>query len=308
MILIVDVSEFQGTVAWGQVKASGVAGAIPKATQYRIDRQHATNHGGIPNAGLPHGCYHFLCWDQPGGPQASFYLGAAGDFGPGTFPPVLDFERYQGQLPTSQHVDDFLHEIEQTTSRRVLVYGNRGDLAQLGSLFIGRVDVWLADYGPNNGQPNGDPAHVRASTQFPASDVKLWQYTSVGKVAGIAGPCDVSMWLGSQAELDAYVNPQSQVHIQSVPQPQPAPPVHYQEDNVTKIPVHIPALDDQGNGNFMVPGVAGRVVSVKMNGSDAGGYVPPPRWDSFAIGPDEKVKLYGGTPHGVLDLTVWVVG
>lgn len=92
---------------------------------------------------------------------------------------------------------------------------------------------------------------------------------------------------------------------QPVPQPQP---VHFEEDNVTGIPIHIPRLDDQGNGNFIVPGAAGRVVSVKMNGSDAAGYVPPPRWDSFAIGPDEKVKLYGGTVHGVLDLTVWVVG
>lgn len=91
-------------------------------------------------------------------------------------------------------------------------------------------------------------------------------------------------------------------------QPVPAPPVHFEEDNVTGIPIHIPRLDDQGNGNFMVPGVAGRVVSVKMNGSDAGGYVPPPKWDSFALGPDEKVKLYGGTPHGELDLTVWVTG
>ncbi len=118
---------------------------------------------------------------------------------------------------------------------------------------------------------------------------------------------------GAQVDVnDAYetcciwfpAQSQPQVHIQSVP----APPVHYQEDNVTGIPVHIPALDDQGNGNIMVPGVAGRVVSVKMNGSDAGGYVPPPRWDSFAIGADEKVKLYGGTPHGELDLTVWVAG
>ena len=92
-------------------------------------------------------------------------------------------------------------------------------------------------------------------------------------------------------------------------QPVPVPQsVHFEEDNMTGIPVHIPRLDDQGNGNFMVPGAAGRVVSVKMNGSDAGGYVPPPRWDSFAIGPDEKVKLYGGTVHGELDLTVWVVG
>jgi GH25 family lysozyme M1 (1,4-beta-N-acetylmuramidase) len=303
MIRIVDVSEFQGAVDWLRVRRAGIAGGIHKATQYRVDHQHTANHQGIPRVGLPHGCYHFLNWDQPGGQQANFYLATAGHFGAGTFPPILDFERYNGRLPTHQDVDDFLHEVEQVDPRRPLLYGNQGDLATLGPLFIGRVAIFLADYGPNNGQPNGDPQQKRRITQFPPSDVKLWQYTSVGTVDGIAGPCDVSLWLDSQADLDAYVNSQSQVHIQSV-----TPPVHYQEDNVTGIPIHIPALDDQGNGNIMIPGVAGRVVSVKMNGSDAGGYIPPPKWDSFAIGPDEKVKLYGGTPHGELDLTVWVAG
>jgi hypothetical protein len=115
---------------------------------------------------------------------------------------------------------------------------------------------------------------------------------------------------GAQVDInDAFETcciwfPPSQVHVQSVPQPVLSTAA--KEASVIPFSQHIPALDDQGNGNFMVPGAANRVVSVKMNGSDAGGYVPPPRWDSFALGPDEKVKLYGGTPHGVLDLTVWL--
>jgi GH25 family lysozyme M1 (1,4-beta-N-acetylmuramidase) len=257
MIRIVDVSEFQGPVDWLRVRRAGIAGGIHKATQYRVDHQHAANHQGIPSVGLPHGCYHFLNWDQPGGQQASFYLATAGHFGAGTFPPILDFERYNGRLPTHQDVDDFLHEVEQVDPRRPLLYGNQGDLATLGPLFIGRVAIFLAEYGPNNGQPNGDPQAKRHLTQFPASDVKLWQYTSVGKVDGIAGPCDVSLWLDSQADLDAYtLNPQSQVHIQSVPKPGGA--------TVQKLdpPVHVNAIDV----GWVVKPIAGGVHLVTPDG------------------------------------------
>jgi GH25 family lysozyme M1 (1,4-beta-N-acetylmuramidase) len=307
MIRIVDVSEFQGAVDWLRVRRAGIAGGIHKATQYRVDHQHAANHQGIPSVGLPHGCYHFLNWDQPGGQQASFYLATAGHFGPGTFPPILDFERYNGRLPTHQEVDDFLHEVEQVDARRPLLYGNQGDLATLGPLFIGRVAIFLADYGPNNGQPNGDPQAKRRITQFPPSDVKLWQYTSVGTVDGVAGPCDVSLWLDSQADLDAYtLNPQSQVHIQSV-----APPVHYQEDNVTKVSVHVPTLDDQGNGNVPIPGVAGRVVAVNLNGNDPNheGYAGLKPFFSWSDrGSDVLLVIEGGKPHTGFDLNAWVAG
>jgi GH25 family lysozyme M1 (1,4-beta-N-acetylmuramidase) len=303
MIRIVDVSEYQGPVAWGRVKAGGVAGGIHKATQYRVDNQHAANHRAIPAAGLPHGCYHFLNFDQPGDSQARFYLQAAGDFGPGTFPPVVDFERSNGKLPSPAQLDAFLTTLP--ASRRPLLYGNRGDLATLGTRFIGRVDIWLADYGRNNGQPNGDPEAMRHATQFPAADVKLWQYTSVGQVDGVSGACDVSMWLGTQAELDAYV-------LKSRPLPQPSPdPVHFKEDNVTKLSASVPPLDDQGNGYITIPGVAGRVVSVAMNGNDPShqgydGLRPSFSWSDR--GSDVLLVIQGGKPHAGFDVAVWAAG
>src|SRR6266702_2738436 len=69
---------------------------------------------------------------------------------------------------------------------------------------------------------------------------------------------------GIITRAQALLYPQPQVHIQSVAPPV-VPPVHYQEDNVTKIGVHVPTLDDQGNGNIPIPGVAGRLVAVSVN-------------------------------------------
>lgn len=287
MIRIVDVSEFQGSVAWGRVAGGGVAGGIHKATQYRVDNQHAANHQAIPAAGLPHGCYHFLNFDQPGDSQARFYLQAAGEFGPGTFPPVVDFERSNGKLPSPDQLDAFLRSLP--SGRRPLLYGNRGDLATLGTRFIGRVDVWLADYGRNNGQPNGDPDTMRHVTQFPAGDVKLWQYTSLGRVDGISGACDVSLWLGTQAELDAYV-------LKPQPVPQPSP----EEDAMLCF--------TDGNGHFRCD-PDGAVYAFDLHGNPGGkrptgidlylgGLNIHPAWQAGLGKPNGAPFVFGPTPEG----------
>lgn len=198
-ILVVDVFEGNGPVDWGRVKAAGISAAIHKATQYRVDHLFTQHHTDIPVAGLHHGCYHFMAWDVAPGAQVQLYTSTIGT--PGCFGWVIDFERYQGMLPTVAQLSTLLNLMPPGP---VLLYGNKGDLATLGTAFNGRVKVWLADYGINDGQPHGDPAAVRGYTQFPASDVILWQYTSKGTVDGIGGYVDVSMWLGTDAEWAAY--------------------------------------------------------------------------------------------------------
>jgi hypothetical protein len=103
-------------------------------------------------------------------------------------------------------------------------------------------------------------------------------------------------------------------HSQSVPQPQPHPliePVHYEGDNVTKVSVNVPTLDDQGNGNVPIPGVAGRVISVSMNGNDPNhegyrGVKPFFSWSDR--GSDVLLVIEGGKPRAGFDLNVWVAG
>lgn len=285
MIRIVDVSEYQGSVAWSRVKVGGVAGGIHKATQYRVDNQHAANHQAIPAAGLPHGCYHFLNFDQPGNSQARFYLQAAGDFGPGTFPPIVDFERDwgSGKLPSPAQLEAFLSLLP--AGRRPLLYGNRGELATLGTRFIGRVDVWLADYGLNDGRANGDPDVMRHITQFPAADVKMWQFTSVGKVDGVSGSCDVSMWLGTQAELDAYV-------LKSQPLPQPAPS-QFEEDDML-------CFTDATGIYRCDPD--GAVYAFDTHGNPGGRYLGGlnihPSWQAGKGQPNGAPFIFGPTPEG----------
>lgn len=99
---------------------------------------------------------------------------------------------------------------------------------------------------------------------------------------------------------DAWLNPLSQVE-----------PVHYEEDNVTKLSMTVPALDDQGNGSFVVPGMAGRVSAVMVNGNDPNhqGYDGlKPTFEVSERGADDLVVVQGGKPHAGFGVRVWVAG
>src|ERR1700728_5326112 len=58
----VDVSHYDGTVNWTQVKAAGISFAFAKATESDndIDPTFATNWAGMKAAGVVRGAYHFF--------------------------------------------------------------------------------------------------------------------------------------------------------------------------------------------------------------------------------------------------------
>src|SRR5690348_18026208 len=60
-IRVIDVSNNNGMVDWGQVLASGVAGAIVKCTEGTafVDGQFIRNWTALGNAGAFRGAYHF---------------------------------------------------------------------------------------------------------------------------------------------------------------------------------------------------------------------------------------------------------
>jgi hypothetical protein len=243
-------------VDWGKVKAAGISAAIHKATQYRVDQLFARHHTDIPGAGLHHGCYHFLAYDVPIAQQVQLYTSTIGT--PGCFGWVIDFERYQGMLPTAAQLSTLLSLLPPDP---VLLYGNKGDLATLGTAFNGRVKVWLANYSLNDGQPHGDPAAIRASTQFPPGDVILWQYTSKGTVDGISGYVDVSMWLGTDAEWAAYTG-------ESVPIT-PAQPYPTEEEAVSMLK----ATDPKNGCHALCDVVTGAVYCYNPNWTPGGHYL-----------------------------------
>ena len=58
---VVDVSTFQQTIDWSQVKQDGIVGAMIRAGYGfgTVDNQYRANVTGCENNGIPYGIYHY---------------------------------------------------------------------------------------------------------------------------------------------------------------------------------------------------------------------------------------------------------
>ncbi|OIK08740.1 hypothetical protein BIV60_25550 [Bacillus sp. MUM 116] len=193
----IDVSHWQGTIDWNQVKNSGIAFVYAKASESTTytDSMFLTNVKGARAAGLPIGAYHYA---RPSSPytsddakaEAQYFVnvmknGGMGDFG--DIMPVLDLEQpaSTGTL-TSVEIASwarvFADTVKSLTNRQVMVYTGAWFVQQYND-FGGKLSdlpVWIARYGITQ------PPVVGGWTQWTA-----WQYSDKGTVPGISGNVDL---------------------------------------------------------------------------------------------------------------------
>ena len=89
----IDVSHFQGTVNWQEVKQAGMKFAFAKATegQSYVDSLFTNNWTNIKAAGLLRGAYHFFDAGVDGNSQAHHFLETV-QVEANDLPPVIDVE------------------------------------------------------------------------------------------------------------------------------------------------------------------------------------------------------------------------
>lgn len=194
----IDVSRWQGAVDWAKVKGAGYGWAYARASMGKtgVDEQFARNWSEMKQAGIKRGAYHYLIADVDGRAQAEHFAKTLkGDWG--ELPPVLDIEprkvasgEYENPLKTlvEKYVADWLAEIEGQTGKRPMVYTNRWALEWLTNspTWLGEFELWVAAYRAIQ------PALSELPMPWREQGWRLWQYSSTGKVAGIAGAVDLN--------------------------------------------------------------------------------------------------------------------
>jgi lysozyme len=189
----IDVSHHQGNIDWGRVGAAGKRVAMIKATQgsHGIDPMWKTNAASAREAGILVIPYVFLTPDDAAS-QATLLENVA-QLASG-LPAAIDWEGQPHSTATPQQVETIGLAIRDLTRRDPLGYWG---LFPPGTptAVMKRWPRWIPRYGVNNGSP--DHHHE------PTEPWLFWQYTSQGKVDGIAGPIDASLFAGSEAELKA---------------------------------------------------------------------------------------------------------
>lgn len=222
---VIDISHWQGSPDFEEVKAAGVLAMIHKATE-GVGYTDPTLHKNFINArdaGLACCTYH---WLKPGGSareQIEYYLEVINpEVGERV---VIDYEEDGCTL-------DDLHEavqalIDYRHNLQITVYSGHLLKEQLGNthdkLLAKNTDLWMAQY------TTGTPSWPKGT--YP--QWSLWQYSEQGHVDGISGSeVDLDRFNGSNENLLKWFGPADA-------EPEPAPePESVVEINITA-PDHV---------------------------------------------------------------------
>jgi GH25 family lysozyme M1 (1,4-beta-N-acetylmuramidase) len=196
----IDVSNWQGTIDWSTVAATGVRFAVIKATEGRTydDPYYAANLKGATANGIVAGAYHFARPDSSDGDpgaEADHFVSVA-DPTPGEIVPVLDLEQ-AGHLSVTNLQDwtkRWLARVTSLTGVRPMIYSSpsfwtehMGDTTWFAN--HGYDLYWIANWGVTT------PA--TPANDWGGHGWTIWQWTSCQHVKGISGCVDGDRFRGT---------------------------------------------------------------------------------------------------------------
>lgn len=203
----IDVSVYQGSINWTEVKAAGISFAYIRATEgstYR-DPDFSANYLNAYYAKVIRGAYTYAVPSaSSGATQATYFAEHGGAWSADnlTLPGMLDLEGgCYGMSKTSMDswILSFYNTYKSKTGRDVVIYTspNWWDTCTGGwSGMSTRSPLYVADWTSASSPtiPSGFPYAT------------LWQYTDAGSVSGISGAVDRDRFNGSAARLLALAN------------------------------------------------------------------------------------------------------
>jgi GH25 family lysozyme M1 (1,4-beta-N-acetylmuramidase) len=208
----IDVSRFNGDIAWEQVGASEVEFAFVAAsrgsgedcavapTRCGADPLYDGNYAGAKAAGIRVGPYHRAFTNGNGRrgvrkdarAEARTFLDSVGDLSADDLPPALDVEApFDGLDPRElrRWIRIWLKRVERRLGRKPIVYTNASSWGQTGDTlsFASRGHrLWVANWNVRT--------PIVPADDWAGESWTIWQYTSSGSVPGISGRVDRN-WL-----------------------------------------------------------------------------------------------------------------
>lgn len=194
----IDVSYYQGEIDWQKVRKAGVDFAYIKATEGadRFDEKFLANWRAAQQAGLPRGAYHFMYWCSLASLQATWFKSKVPK-DKAALPPVLDVEwnthsktcprRINRSLAIAK-IKVMLEAMEAHSGKRPIIYTDPKFHREVLEGEFTDYDFWLRS--------------VAASPEekYETRDWAFWQFTTTGRVYGVAGPVDRNSFNGTRAD------------------------------------------------------------------------------------------------------------
>ena len=184
---IIDVSRYQGTIDWNQVK-SHVGGAMLKTVSTNksfggiyIDPTFERNYAECKRLGIPVGAYYYTYAQDAATVQAELdKLHQALEGKTLTLPVAVDVEDNKLKPLSADALTDLViaaADAIESWGLYAMVYTYTWySQTELNMDRLAAYDLWIADYRGKR----------------PARKHGMWQYTSTGRLDGIAGNVDIS--------------------------------------------------------------------------------------------------------------------
>ena len=196
----IDVSKYQESIAWEEVKSMQVADiklgfAFIKATEGigNIDKQFRRNWKKAKEAGIIRGAYHFFVPTKDGRMQAENFIRQV-ELDSGDLPPVLDIERTFGVSKKRLHAEllEWLSIVENHYGVKPIIYTNVDFYkTKLGEAFDS-YPLWAAHYYHPR-QPRIDRTWA------------FWQHSEEGRVNGIRAKVDFNVFNGDSLSFKSLL-------------------------------------------------------------------------------------------------------
>ena len=192
----IDVSKYQSTVAWEEVKAMKVKEiqlgfAFIKATEGigNADPYYKRNWKKAKDNSIVRGAYHFFIGSKDGRMQAENFIDKV-KLEQGDLPPVLDVEQLNGAttLQLKKEMIEWLEIVENHYQVKPVIYTNIDFYNKnLGEDFD-QYPLWIAHYY-QPGQPR-----IKRGWIF-------WQHSQEGRVNGIFSKVDFNVFNGDSTSF-----------------------------------------------------------------------------------------------------------
>jgi GH25 family lysozyme M1 (1,4-beta-N-acetylmuramidase) len=194
----IDVSSWQGHIDWSAVARSGVRYAIVRIGDGTYhDPRFSENWRGAHAAGLIRGAYQYFEPRTDPIVQANLVIDAVGHLGAGDLPVTIDVEKPSpGVSPAAyaRAIHRWVDRVTTGTGRRPIIYTGRYYWdPYVASSDFRTYPLWHAQYTSASCPNINDRWH----------DWAFWQYTSSGRVSGIAGRVDRNRFNGTFTQLQA---------------------------------------------------------------------------------------------------------
>lgn len=175
-----------------RLKGVRIVGLKASEGLHFVDSTVAARAARARRAGLRRIFYHFARADlhpRSPGEEADHFLSVVHPLLRDSDYLALDVEVGEPNKALESWCRAFNHRVKSRAGRWPLFYANRDYCKRLALTLPIGGGLWLAEYGPNDGQPHPvTPPH-------PWQNIKLHQYTSVGRISGATPPTDLSRWL-----------------------------------------------------------------------------------------------------------------